>query len=219
MKDAPRPRTRVEPIQAQLRADILSGRLPPGTRLLLNEVGAKLGASIGVTREALLRLCADGLVQSEPQVGFRVTPVSRDALQELVAARKLIECEAFAIAIAEGDLDWESALIAAHHHLTGIEARAEGVLTEDAVRSHRAFHAALLDGCGNKRLVRVAMALRDEAELYRVAAANAMTAEQMAARLAEHAALRDAALARDVEGGRRLLGLHIELTSRFIPGP
>jgi DNA-binding GntR family transcriptional regulator len=216
MEDMPAPRTRVEPIQDQLRSEILAGLLPPGTKLPLAELAARLGASIGVVREALIRLGSESLVVAEPQLGFRVTPVSERDLRELIETRCVVECEAFRRAIADGSLDWESAVTAAYHHLDRTQLVTDGLRNNEPwVASHRRFHEVLTDGCDNRRLVTVAMSLRDSAELYRSASVIAMTPEQIAQRDREHLALRDAALSRDVIRGPELLREHIRMTAHY----
>ncbi len=212
-------KTRVEPVQAQLRGEILSGVVAPASKLPLAEIAGRLQASVGVVREALIRLTSEGLVVAEPQLGFRVAAVSEKDLHELIDTRLVVECEAFRSAIAHGSVDWESDVIGAYHRLHHIERDSDGERNKDAwVSAHRAFHETLLAGCPNRRLVAVAMSLRDAAELYRSASVTVMTAEDEARRDAEHIALRDAATARDLVRGPELLGDHIRMTARYFDG-
>jgi len=212
-------KTRVEPVQAQLRGEILSGVVAPGSKLPLAEIAGRLQASVGVVREALIRLTSEGLVVAEPQLGFRVAAVSEKDLHELIDTRLVVECEAFRSAIAHGSVDWESDVIGAYHRLHRIERDSNGERNKDAwVSAHRAFHETLLAGCPNRRLVAVAMSLRDAAELYRSASVTVMTAEDEARRDAEHIALRDAATARDLVRGPELLADHIRMTARYFDG-
>jgi DNA-binding GntR family transcriptional regulator len=78
-------------VTAQLREDILGGVLQQGERLRLVDLGARFGVSQSVVREALTRLTAQGLVRSEPQVGFQVMPISEADLGDLTAVRIEIE--------------------------------------------------------------------------------------------------------------------------------
>ncbi|MHA3021785.1 GntR family transcriptional regulator [Mycobacterium sp. BMJ-28] len=59
-------------------ANILAGRSRPGTKLPFGELSERHKASMGVVREAVSRLVAEGLVESMPQQGLRVTPVSAE---------------------------------------------------------------------------------------------------------------------------------------------
>src|SRR5690349_6839687 len=55
----------------ELRADILSCRIPPGAKLKIQDLCTKFSVSLGAIREALSRLTSEGLVTAEPQRGFR----------------------------------------------------------------------------------------------------------------------------------------------------
>jgi DNA-binding GntR family transcriptional regulator len=86
--------TLTERIYSTLRAEILDGRLPPETRLVRREVAKRLAVSPVPVAEALLRLEADGLVESAPMHSARVvasTPAS--ALDDLIL-REALECQA-----------------------------------------------------------------------------------------------------------------------------
>jgi DNA-binding GntR family transcriptional regulator len=54
----------------QIRGDILACRLPPGRKLNISEICARLGVSLGAVREALSRLTSEGLVEAEPNKVF-----------------------------------------------------------------------------------------------------------------------------------------------------
>lgn len=214
------PKTRVEPIQARLRNEILTGQIAPGAKLRLAELSERAGASIGVVREALIRLGSEGLVLAEPQLGFRVAPVSAKDLDDLIGARLVVECETFRLAVAHGSHEWEGDVIAAYHRMRRIEGERDTRRNEDGwVAAHRSFHEKLLAGCPNQRLVDSSMALRDSAEMYRSSSVLTMTPEDAAQRDAEHAALRDAAVDRDAERGVAMLGAHIRMTAKYFhPG-
>ncbi|MET8832121.1 GntR family transcriptional regulator [Streptomyces sp. NPDC004610] len=205
-------------VRARLRADILSGRLLPGARLKFPVLGARYDASVSVLREALVRLAEQGLVRSEPHQGFVVTPLSPETLTELTDARTELETLVLRRSIAEGDLSWESRLVAAHHTLERTPYTAPGDesrITDHWSTAHAAFHTALLDGCGNRRLLQIALGLRDEAELYR-RWSQPLGGEPGRDLAAEHRALLDAALARDPESASTALCDHIRHTTELL---
>lgn len=209
-------KTRVEPVQALLRSEILSGALAPGSKLGLSAVAHRAGASMGVVREALIRLVSEGVVVSEPQLGFRVAPISEGDLRDLVETRCLVECEAFRQALIHGGLEWESEVVAAYHRLGRVERNDAGERNSAAwVDAHRQFHEALLGACDNARLKGLAMVLRDSAELYRAASVGVMEPAQSRERDGEHLALRDAVLDRDATRGPELLQAHIRRTADY----
>src|SRR5450432_3058492 len=110
--------TKAERVYDHLRGDILAGRHQPGQRLRYAELCDRYQTSTGVLREAMLRLSEQGLVKGEPQQGFQVVDLTVEDLQDLSEARVALETLALRYAMAEGDIDWESRLIAAHHRLS-----------------------------------------------------------------------------------------------------
>src|SRR5262245_779591 len=107
----------------RLRSDILFGRLRPGEKLKLDRVSQMYATSVTTMRELLSRLGADGLILAEGHRGFEVSPVSPEDFREVAAMRQLLETHAMAQSFANGDLDWEGRVVAAHHKLSVIEKR------------------------------------------------------------------------------------------------
>ena len=83
-----------------IEADILRGALAPGARLGIAETAARYGVGATPLREALSRLAARGLVDAIGQRGFRVKPISRDDLADIVRIRTVIEREALRLSMA-----------------------------------------------------------------------------------------------------------------------
>src|ERR1700722_1657036 len=147
--------TKADLVFDRLRGDILAGRQRPGERLRYTDLCDRYATSMGVLREALLRLVEQGLVVSEAQHGFRVVPLSAVDLRELTQARYELEGLTVRLAVTNGDVDWESRLIAAHHLLVRapqLDPDDPERLSDAWVTAHANFHAALLDGCANQRL-------------------------------------------------------------------
>ncbi|GAA4675689.1 GntR family transcriptional regulator [Phytohabitans rumicis] len=212
-------RTRSEEMHDRLRADILAGRFRPGERLKLAELQSRYGGGMGVIREALIRLAGQGLVRSEPQVGFAVVQVSREALQELTEARVAIEGLVLTRAIEHGDTRWEAQVVAAHHVLARTPL-APG--SDEWSEAHLAFHRALLDGCPNSWLREIADSLRVSAELYRTWS-QTIGREPDRDVTGEHDGLLTAVLARDAPAATRLLAAHLRRTAEnllaAVPSP
>src|SRR5882757_1756271 len=112
--------TRADVAFGRLRADILAGRLRPGQRLKFPELPEAYGVSVSACREALTRLAGQGLVVSEPHLGYTVTPLSAEDLDELTDARIEMETLVFRRALTDGDLEWEQSVISTHHALSRI---------------------------------------------------------------------------------------------------
>lgn len=211
-------KTRVEAVYQSIRADILAGRLQPSQKLPLADLTERYNAKMGAVREALLKLASEEqLVVSEPQVGFRVRPVSAEDLKDLTAARCVLEAEVFKLSIKEGDLEWETRVIAAHHRLARIPQMDQADpdrISDEWAHAHALFHATLLDGCSNVRLRATALSWRESAELYRRWSATSDRPNRDID--AEHRALCDAAINREVGRAAQLLQAHISATTETL---
>src|ERR1700749_1536161 len=91
----------------ELRADLISCRLEPASRLNISRLQKKLGVSQAAVREALSRLTSEGLAVIERHSGFRAAPVSVSGYRVLAKACAVIEEPCLRWAIAKGDLVWE----------------------------------------------------------------------------------------------------------------
>jgi DNA-binding GntR family transcriptional regulator len=210
--------TRVSSVYALLRRDILSGKFQPGSRLAAATLQERYGASSGLLREVLPRLVAEGLAVAKPQRGYWVIAVSPEDLRHLTEARVLIETTLLRQSVHEGDLAWESKVLAAHHTLAStslLTADRSGV-NEEWLEAHARFHSDLLAGAANLRLRRIADSLRDITEIYRCWSASfARPGERGAAAVAaEHKSILDATLARDANLAVAELTVHIERTTK-----
>ncbi len=201
----------------QLRVDLLAGLHEPGSRLAIEALCARYATSQTPLREALNRLTADGLVQRREQRGFAVAAISRADLDEITRTRCWLEEIALRESIAARSSAWEEALLLAHHRL----ARAPRSLREDRFEDnpaweplHRAFHRALISGCGSRWLLAFCEQLADQHHRYR--RLSAPRAFHKRGVKGEHQALLDAALAGDADKAVALLKAHFERTAKVI---
>lgn len=163
-------KSKIEETYRVLRRDILEGALRPGEKLRVEHLKDAYGYGASGIREALTRLLADGLVDSEAQRGFWVAQISREDLRDLTETRKVIEVEALRQAIRFGDLAWESRVVAARHTLERFETTLTMGSKDDLMAwegANREFHLALISGCPVKRLLRITESLYDQALRYR----------------------------------------------------
>src|SRR5262245_17509730 len=75
----------------EIRSLIVSGAMPPGTRLGQADLADRLGISRGSVREALRRLAGDGLVEFEVNRGFFVADSGLDDVRDRLEARLVLE--------------------------------------------------------------------------------------------------------------------------------
>jgi DNA-binding GntR family transcriptional regulator len=192
-----------------LRADIIFGRLAPAIRLRLEDLRESYGASVPTLREVLGRLASEGFVVTEDHRGFAVAPVSPGHLRELAALRKLIEGRALEQSFQNGDLVWESEVVAAHHKLGRIEQRMAAGNMQDRMEWKQydfGFHQTLIKACQSGELIAAHQQVFDKYLRYQMVFLTFRGA--IAAQ--EHKALLEAALARDVRTAIAVLDAHID---------
>src|SRR4029079_5094867 len=95
----PAARQSVPPLHAYLRACILGGRLPPGTKLSQATLADQLGVSRTPLREVLRMLQEEGLVTAEPNQPLRVAALDPTELDSTYAARILLGALAVSLTI------------------------------------------------------------------------------------------------------------------------
>jgi DNA-binding GntR family transcriptional regulator len=204
-------------VAGRLRADILSGALPPGGKLRLEMLRERYGVGASPLREALASLTAEGLVLRLDQRGFRVAGADEAALRDLVETRCLVETSALRAAIARGDAAWEERVLVAHHRL----ARASRSLQTDTFvpnpewdALHRTFHLTLIEACGAPSLLAFCAELHDRATRFRNLANRVAWPQRDVP--GEHASLCDAAIARRANEAVLLLEEHYRRTGGFV---
>jgi DNA-binding GntR family transcriptional regulator len=200
-----------------LRADLLTCRIMPGSRLKIHELCGRFSVSLGAIREALSRLSSEGLVVVEPQRGFRATPVSAADLKDLTVARIELDSLCLRRAIELGTIDWEVRLVAAHHRLARTPERAAddpARSSEDWAEAHRVFHLALIDGCESSWLIHLHTQLYAQSERYRRLSVPFAGSKRNVDK--EHQQIVEATLKRDAKTAVQLLSKHFDTTSLIL---
>jgi DNA-binding GntR family transcriptional regulator len=209
--------TRATSLYDQLRADLLAGELEPGAKLAIEALADHYRTSATPLREALNRLVSDGLVQRREQRGFVAAGISADDLAEITRTRCWLEEIALRESIAAHTTAWEEALVLAHHRLARTPRSLAAERFEDNPEwepLHRAFHRALIGGCGSRWLLSFCDQLADQHHRYRRLSAPRAFAKRGVK--SEHQQLLEAALAGRADDAVALLRQHFERTARII---
>ena len=85
-------------IRVQLEGLIMTGALPPGTRLIEGELAQRLGVSRGPVRETLQLLATDGFVDLRPRQGAFVHMPTLKEVGNFYDIRGALECESARLA-------------------------------------------------------------------------------------------------------------------------
>ncbi|MEU6003272.1 GntR family transcriptional regulator [Streptomyces sp. NPDC047197] len=193
-----------ERVADALRAALIAGELRAGEVYSAPTLAVRFGVSATPVREAMLDLAKEGLVDTVPNKGFRVTAVSGKQLDEYKHVRALIEIPTTAeLATSADPAELEALRPAAREIVT---AAADGdliVYVEADIR----FHLGLLALSGNDHLVEVVGDLRKRSRLYGLQAL--VDAGRLEASAEEHLEILDALLARDEEAVRAVMTRHL----------
>jgi DNA-binding GntR family transcriptional regulator len=180
-------------VHAALREAILSGRLRPGERVVIDEVARRFGVSIIPVREALRQLEAERLVSSQPHVGPVVTGFDEDAVNELFT---LLECLEIAAARHAVERAKPEDLIDLGLTADAVERAAPARWEEANAR----FHARLAACAHMPRITEMLAGVSSEWErLYRLRFRDAAAPDRTRAE-AEHRAFLACLERRDLDG-------------------
>ncbi|MCQ6551835.1 GntR family transcriptional regulator [Streptomyces sp. C10-9-1] len=190
-----------------LRSALADGRLQPGHVYSAPALGARFGVSATPVREAMQQLASEGAVEVVPNRGFRVCVRSAAELAEVAEVRALIEVPVvlrLAATVPAGR--WEELRPLAEATAAAAAAGDRAAYAE----ADRAFHRALLSLAGNRRLLALAEELHRSSR-WPPPAPGAAAADRavLAADAAEHTALLEALIARDLDAVRSLVRGHI----------
>lgn len=197
-----------------IRADILTARLAPGTKLTVKMLSDLYDCGASPVREALNRLTSEGLVDRIDRRGFFVSGISTDEFADILFNRCLLEAEALRLSIAHGDAAWEEAVLISHYRLSVLPRQIEEVA---ALRpnpaweaAHQRFHMALLSACGSRLLQENCERLHELNNRYRHFSRTAPGPVRSIE--AEHRRLSDLALARRADEAVQALTDHYRRT-------
>jgi DNA-binding GntR family transcriptional regulator len=152
-----------EEIHRRIVQRIQSGDLPPGSKLSDQTLAGQLGVSRTPVREALLRLVRDGVLESTMGRGFRLPPLDRTELREVGAILATLEALALRLAppATQAQLERLAEVDRAIETTRGDVSRCLDLEDE--------WHAVLLAGCPNRRLLDLIGSHRQIARRYVVA--------------------------------------------------
>jgi DNA-binding GntR family transcriptional regulator len=130
---------------------ILDGTYPPGMQLKQSMIASTLGVSQGPTREALVHLVSEGLVESNPYKGMFVKVITRKDVEEIYKLRAVLETLAIQSVLPTlGDKNFKDLEQIIHNILEAIKVgNHSGAVLEDLN-----FHKYLVELSGNLRLIK-----------------------------------------------------------------
>jgi DNA-binding GntR family transcriptional regulator len=134
----------------QLKAKILDNELHAGQQMIEAEVSELLSMSRTPTREAMLRIANEGLIELIPRHGMRIKPISITDMQEIYEILTGIEATAAALCAKKGLTDDQLSLMR-----NAVDEMDKALLEDDLnlwASSDERFHRYLVEFSNNKRL-------------------------------------------------------------------
>jgi len=142
-----------------IRAEIISGRLEPGSRLRQEELAKTYASSRMPVREALRTLNAEGLVHFHPNRGAAVASIDPLELRENYEMREVAEGLAIKLAVPRLSNVQIDKAAAVQDQIDSCDLEQFGSLNKE-------FHLALYEPCERPRLLAHISGLHDIAERY-----------------------------------------------------
>jgi DNA-binding GntR family transcriptional regulator len=197
-----------ERIYAALRQEIMRCEIAPGATLDAASIARQYDVSKTPVRDAMQKLAADGLIAILPRSGYRVAPITFQAVHEILDLRAAIGPHAARQAARHAT----AADIAALRRIVSEYAAPLDVGAMQQVA--RRFHIAIARCSRNKRVVTLSESLFDELErLLRFAIDFTVKTGEHSD---EHTALVDAIEAGDGERAAAIEAAHIKGSREFL---
>ena len=185
-----------------LRQAILRGELKPGERLMEIHLAQKLGVSRTPVREAIRKLELEGLVLMIPRKGAIVAEITVQDLEDVLEVR--IACKRITQEQLE-EIKRRSAEFCKTLYGDDVAACAQADM---------AFHDAIYEATGNRRLVQILNNLREQMYRYRMEYLKDRQSHSLLVK--EHEEIVQGLTERDADRALRVTNSHIERQRDYI---
>ena len=191
-------------IHAFLRREIIAGHLLPRTMLSEQELSQRFGVSRTPVREALIKLAEESLVETFPQYGSFVSPITISDVFDNQFVREAIECSAIERAIERVGKDE----IRAIERIMDRQKMCEAVSDDEAFFvADEQLHEFFLALAGHPQAWRVVV--NAKAQLDRVRHLTMRLPMKLSSVMAEHRVIVDRFIARDRAGAVEAMRTHL----------
>ena len=151
-------------VYEQLKNSIISGEIKPGEILNEAALAEKYGMGKTPTREALLLLANESLLDSMPRVGYVVSSLTTKDLLEIFFLRIILEVEAIGLAAERITADEITELEENNRKERQISIEKPIRAHEQAHQLNREFHGLIARASGNLRLEKMIRDLINDLE-------------------------------------------------------
>lgn len=197
-----------ERIYLALRKMILSGELPPETRLVETQFAEQFNVSRTPVREALKRLASDKLVQGDPVRGLIVHDPEPHEVSDMYLVREVLESLATQLAAQRISTYELHQLRMAHESMASA---VENGRADLAISANLAFHDVIYRSARNDTLFRLSRELSDLVQRFSASAFS--DKERVQAVVDEHAEILAALEKHDPQEAATASSRHMQSSS------
>ena len=200
-----------EIVYEQLKMQILTGKIVPGTRMMEVELADEMGVSRTPVREAIRKLEKEGLVTIEPRRGAYASDISVEDMVDTLEVREDLEGLAASLAAAKMTPEEIEELI----RLTkGYSEAIHNSDTEKMISYDEQFHRHIVACSGNKTLMQISETVQELALRFRYLYYDDFSRyENMPV---EHKHIIDAITSGDAEEARAVADQHVKKLKEFV---
>ncbi|MDY6038412.1 MAG: GntR family transcriptional regulator [Eubacterium sp.] len=200
-----------EIVYEELKKNIMTGNIVPGTRLMEVELSNQMGVSRTPIREAIRKLEKEGLVTIQPRHGAYASEISMEDMVDLLDVRE--ELEGFSAQLAANKITPEE--INRLENITdSYELAVKQNDTEQMIACDEEFHKEIVSITGNETLVKFSTMAQELALRFRYIYYDDFSRyENMPS---EHRGIIAALKSGDGEKARRVVSEHIESLKVFV---
>lgn len=186
----------------EIRRQVVSLELAPGTRLYEESLASSLGVSRTPLREALRQLVSEHLLERLPAGGLGVPALDAREISELYDCRAALEGHMAGVAASKAtaeERDWLDGIVARNRALVDFP--------EDAMQYGKALHSAIAEIADNTWAMRLHEQVSNAMTRYRRYTNHSETRRAVA--LEQHQQLADAIRANDVDAASEIAQRHV----------
>ncbi len=200
-----------EIVYEELKRQILTGKVVPGTRMMEVELAEEMGVSRTPVREAIRKLEKEGLVTIEPRKGAYASDISVKDMVDILEVREDLEGLAAALAatrITDGQREEMTRITQGYSDAIKVND------TEKIIHYDEMFHSLIVACSGNKTLAQLLETVQELALRFRYLYYDDFTRYKRMPM--EHEEIINAIVSGDSDAARIAADRHVKKLKEFV---